>query len=179
VALHQLPDGTVVTLRAIRPDDRGRLQDSHARLTPATRYRRFMAAKPRLSGADARYLADVDGHDHVALVATLAERGEERIIAVGRVVRIAERPEVGEFAIVVSDAWQKQGLGTTLLAHLGEAAREQGISRLRGSVLADNLPVQRLIARYAGGPVRQRRSGAVCEVEFALPPAPAVAAQAA
>jgi RimJ/RimL family protein N-acetyltransferase len=176
---HQLPDGTVVTFRAIRPDDRVRLQDSHARLSPASRYRRFMAAKPRLSGADARYLADVDGHDHVAVVATVTDGGAERIIGVGRVVRIAGEPGVGEFAIVVGDAWQNRGLGSLLLAALGEAAQAQGIVRLRASMLADNAPIHRLIARYAAGPVHHRRDGAVCEVEFALPPAPTQAARAA
>ena len=166
-----------MTLRAIRPDDGARLQDSHARLSPESRYRRFMAAKPRLSGSDARYLADIDGHDHLAIVATVTEADGEHIVGVGRVVRIEDEPEVGDFAIVVGDAWQNQGLGAALLAHLGEAARAQGISRLRASMLADNRAIHRLIAGYAPGPLEHRRTGAVHEVEFALPQAGAASAR--
>ena len=173
--LSQLTNGRVVTIRAIRSDDRERLRESHARLSPESRYRRFMTAKPKLSGSDARYLVDVDGRDHFALVATVAELDGEAIVGVARFIRLREHPQVAEFAIVVGDDWQGQGLGGDLLAHLGEAGRDRGITRFRASMLVENVAIARLIERFADGPVERWRSGAMCEAEFALPAARSVA----
>lgn len=65
----------MVVIRPIRADDSERLQLSHERLSSESRYRRFMSSKPHLTAADTRYLVDVDGCDHFALVATVAEPG--------------------------------------------------------------------------------------------------------
>ena len=77
--LYALPDGRVIVIRPIRPDDQERLRASHSRLSPLTRYRRFMTSKPYLSAADAAYLAEIDGRSHYALVATFAPPGGEAI----------------------------------------------------------------------------------------------------
>ena len=103
-------------------------------------------------------------------------REDEQIIGVGRFIRLPERSDTAEFAIVVGDDWQGQGLGAELLAGLGDAARDVGVTRLRASMLADNAPIHRLIDRYAQGPIDRRRLGAVCEVEFDVPSARPVAA---
>ena len=116
--LYAISDGRVVVIRPIRLDDTDRLQAAHRRLSPLTRYRRFMTSKPYLSAADALYLADIDGCNHYALVATFAEPdgdepgGEgEAIIAVARFVRMPGNPAAAEFAIVVGDEWQGEGIG--------------------------------------------------------------------
>ena len=67
----RLHDGTQVLIRRIHADDGPRLQAAHERLSAATKYRRFLAPKPHLSASDVRYLVDVDGASHVALVAVL------------------------------------------------------------------------------------------------------------
>lgn len=164
-----LPDGRLVTIRPIRPDDRERLRRSHARLSEESRYRRFMAAKPRLSVADAHYLVDIDGCDHYALVATVAEPDGEAIVGVARFIRLPDRPGTAEFAIVIGDAWQRQGLGGELMGRLADAAVSRGIECFCATILADNHGVRRVIERLAAGPVRHRRSGSAIEVEFSLP----------
>lgn len=181
--LHALPDGRVITIRPIRADDSERLQQSHQRLSPESRYRRFMSSKPLLTAADARYLVDIDGCDHYALVATVAEPEGEVIVAVARFVRLTEDRQTAEFAIVVGDAWQRQGLGGELLGRLADAAVTRGVERFRATMLADNAPINRLVARQAVGVSERRRSGNVAEVEFGLPtrrgdagPAPAIIA---
>lgn len=164
-----LPDGRVVTIRPIRADDELRLRQSHDRLSPESRYRRFMASKPHLSASDARYLVAVDGCDHYALVATVSEPDGEAIVAVARFVRLPHDPRTAEFALVVGDDWQRQGLGGELLGRLADAAVARGVESFCATVLADNLGIRRLIDRLAGGPVRRRRDGNVFEVEFDLP----------
>ncbi len=167
--LHVLNDGQVMTIRPIRPDDRERLQLSHERLSEQSRYRRFMTSKPTLSTADANYLVDIDGRDHYALVATIAEPEGETIIGVARYIRLPRHPEVAEFAIVVGDAWQRQGIANQLLSRLAAAAVARGVQRFTATIFADNLPIRRLIERLAAGPIIRSREGNVLELEFPLP----------
>jgi acetyltransferase len=172
VDLYALPDGRVVVIRPIRPDDQQRLQASHARLSPLTRYRRFMTSKPSLSTADAAYLAEIDGRNHYALVATFAERdGDEdaAIIGVARFVRAPDDPRAAEFAIVIGDDWQGQGLGHELMGRLVDAAVTLGVERFQATMLADNVAIQRLAERFATAPLRRVREGNTLVVEFDLP----------
>jgi RimJ/RimL family protein N-acetyltransferase len=165
-----LDDGRLVTIRPIRTDDRERLQQSHARLSPESQYRRFLSTKPALTSADARYLVDIDGLGHVALVATVTERGDEAIVAVARFVCIPGSPGTAEFAIVVGDDYQRQGLARELVATLVEAAAERGIRRFRATMFADNLAIHRLLEHHAVGEPRRSSDGPVSELEIDLPP---------
>jgi acetyltransferase len=153
-----------IEIRPIRADDHARLQASHARLSVETVYRRYLAHKPELSPADTRYLVDIDGCNHFALVATL----DEHIVGVARFIRIASDPGAAEFAIVIADAHQRHGLATELLGRLAEAAAHRGVRRFRATILSDNAGIRRLMGRVAVGPVRERREGTVSEVEFEL-----------
>jgi RimJ/RimL family protein N-acetyltransferase len=160
-----------IVIRPIDGTDGERLRDSHERLSPESRYRRFLAVKPHLTSADVRYLVDIDGRDHVALVATLPEGDDQPIVAVARFIRIPGEPEVAEVAIVVNDALQGRGVGTELLARLAEEAVARGVSRFRATMLADNVAVHRLFESLAAGPVDRRRLGEISELEFPLPAA--------
>jgi GNAT superfamily N-acetyltransferase len=150
-----LEDGTVVTLRCIRPDDRELLERGFSRLSTESRYRRFLAVMPVMTTAMARYLTEVDGDDHFAVVATkdsLDLKSEEGI-GVARFHRLGGEPEVAEAAVTVLDEYQGKGLGRMLLGALAEAARERNVRTFRGSVLAENEPMRRLLDE-AGGVAR-------------------------
>ena len=168
--LYALNDGREVTIRPIRADDGERLQQSHARLSPESQYRRFLSTKPQLTTADTRYLVDVDGLGHFALVATVMESGEEAIVAVARFVCLLTVPGTAEFAIVVGDAYQRQGLARELLATLTDAAGERGIRRFRAMMFADNIAIARLLSDQAVGEPRRSSLGSVSELEIDLPP---------
>jgi RimJ/RimL family protein N-acetyltransferase len=160
---------TSIVIRPIDAGDSERLRDSHERLSPETRYRRFLAVKPHLTKADVRYLVDIDGSNHVALVATLPEAEGAPIVGVARFIRIPEEPEVAEVAIVVDDALQRRGVGTELLARLAEQAVARGVRRFRATMLADNVAVHRLFESLSAGPTDRRRVGELSEMEFPLP----------
>jgi RimJ/RimL family protein N-acetyltransferase len=147
-----------IAFRHIQPDDKGRLAAGLARLSPETRHRRFLVPKPRFSSAELRYLTEIDGFDHVAIVAVLDD-DPEAIVGVARFVRLAEDPATAEAAIVVGDAWQGQGLGRELGLRLADEARERGVRRFTATLLGDNLAAHRLFrsisarlhARVGGG----------------------------
>jgi RimJ/RimL family protein N-acetyltransferase len=165
---HILNDGRQVTIRPIGSDDHERLRASHARLSPESRYRRFLATKPELSSADARYLVEIDGSDHFALVATVPEEPDEPIVAVARYIRLPDDPAAAEFAIVVGDDYQRQGLASELMTRLAHAAVARGVRRFRATMLADNVAIHRVTAKCAAGPLKSRQLGSVSEVEIEL-----------
>ena len=127
--------GLVVRVRAIEPNDKELLLDGFERLSPESRYRRFLSPMPKLSRRALRYLTEVDHHDHEALVA-LDDNGAA--IGVARFVRSQDDPQIAEAAVTVVDDWQGRGLGTVLLALLAERARDEGVRCFTAQVLATN-----------------------------------------
>jgi RimJ/RimL family protein N-acetyltransferase len=143
-----LENGAEVVVRPIRPDDKERLCKAFALLTPETVHKRFLAPKKRLTSAELKYLTEIDGTDHVAVIAVMAQR-PEIVVGVGRFVRLPAEPEAADVAIVIGDPWQHQGLGRHLGAILADLAREQGIRRFVATLLSDNLAAHRLFARIS------------------------------
>jgi RimJ/RimL family protein N-acetyltransferase len=129
------------TIREIRADDKELLAAGYARLSERSRLQRFLAPKPRLTKSDLRYLTEVDGINHFAIVATVGED----IVGVARWVRLVDDAEEAEAAIVVGDAHQGNGLGKCLARALADAARARGIRRIRASIMSDNPPAHALM----------------------------------
>jgi acetyl coenzyme A synthetase (ADP forming)-like protein len=133
-----LRDGSSTHLRAIRPDDRDRLVDHFHRLSARSVYFRFFGAKRRLTDAELDRFTRLDFVERVALVATLRERGEERIIGVGRYAVLPGDGGTAEVAFAVADEHQGRGIGTVLLEHLLRIARARGITEFQADVLGEN-----------------------------------------
>jgi acetyltransferase len=144
----RLGNGTLLEIRPIRSDDKELLAAGFRLLSDETRHARFLMPKPRLSSGELRYLTEVDGRDHVALIAVEADR-PTHIAGVGRFVRDRGRPDTAEFAIVVGDAYQRQGLGRALAEALAAEAKVRGINRFTALALAENVGVQKLIGAIA------------------------------
>jgi acetyltransferase len=158
-------------LRDITPMDKPALTRFHARLSADTRYRRYHAMKGDLTHGDLKYLTEVDGHRHVALVAENPQRPGE-LLGVARLVGYEGRPEEAELAIVVADDTQAAGVGGVLMEALLRRGAEEGYDQLVAEVQADNF---RALRFFQGFGARQRAlEGSVREL--VLPtrsPAPA------
>jgi GNAT superfamily N-acetyltransferase len=161
-----LRDGSRVLLRPVEPADKALLAEGFARLSPESRYRRFLAPLPELTDAQLRYFTEVDHHDHEALAALDPATG--RGVGVARFIRLHDRPSVAEAAVTVVDAWQNRGLGTLLLGALAERARREGITTFTGLLLASNREMLELLEHVARVRIVDRQTGTV-EVEVDLP----------
>lgn len=172
----KLDDASEAELRLVRPSDREVIARGFARLSPRSRYARFLSARESLSPRELDYLtADPDGDRHLALGALDPETGEG--LGIARFVRLAPGGAVAEAAITVSDEAQGKGLGRVLLARLVWAARERGVHAFRADVLAANQPMRSLLEQIPEARLRPR--GEVIEVELPLDDLPAEAPQAA
>jgi RimJ/RimL family protein N-acetyltransferase len=171
--LYTLASGVRVVVRPIEPADKERLVNGLRQLSLETIRKRFLAAKPRFSRAELRYLTEVDGVNHIALVAVL-EDDPDQLVAVARCVRIPDRPGTAEMAIVVGDPWQGQGLGRELARRLADAALAVGIRHFAATMLGDNEAARRLMRTFARQLEEGRISAGVREVvvELAAQPVP-------
>jgi GNAT superfamily N-acetyltransferase len=120
-----LPSGVEISFRVVRVDDARALQRLHARCSERTISLRFFGPLEKLSDEQALYFASTDGVDHFGLVALDPEDPNE-IIAV---VRYARKPgnERAEYAALVEDNWQGQGVGAALTHRLIDEARGNGV----------------------------------------------------
>jgi GNAT superfamily N-acetyltransferase len=167
-----LADGTRVTIRPLRPDDRDELRRRFADLSSQTRYRRFLSVPATLSDDAIRYLTEIDGVDHVAIVCTTEslDRKRELGLGVARYVRLEGEPDVAEAAVVVADDAQRRGVGRLLLTTLAEAARERGVRAFRAEVLAENTPMRRILEDL-GATVRRVEGDTITfDVDLGPPP---------
>lgn len=141
----ELADGTRLRIRPIRPDDKERLVKGFEQLSPESRYRRFFRYIDRLTESQLAYLTEVDGHDHVAWIATLPGEPGEPGVGVARWVRLRNDPTVAEAAVTVIDAYHNRGIGRRLLLVAAASAVERGIKAFQVSVLGDNQPMIKLL----------------------------------
>ena len=162
----KLRDGSRIRIRQGHRSDRELLLQGFQRLSPESRYRRFLMAMPELSEEMVRYLTEIDHHDHEAMIALDERTGEG--IGVARYVRNRQRPDTAEVAVTVIDDWQGRGVGTLLLEVICGRAREEGIRTFTAVLLATNQEMMDVFR--ALGPVRivDHETGTV-EIEMPIP----------
>lgn len=144
-----LHNGLEVTVRAIRPEDKGLIAAAFKELEESTIYMRFFVPKKDITERELKKVTEVDFSRHVALVTCIQEGGRERIIGDGRYIAADESdpPSSAEIAFVIEEDYEGLGLGSILLRHLVLIGREQGISRFEAEVLPSNTAMLRVFSR--------------------------------
>ena len=158
-----LKDGTAVTIRAIRREDKGRLLEAFKSLDRESVYRRFFSPKKELSDSELDQLTDVDFSQVVALV--VATQGGEILIGGGRYA--AEGEDRAEIAFVTDGNYRGRGIASLILKHLARIARGADIQQFDAEVLAENTPML-AVFRRSGLPVELRRDGSTFHVTLSL-----------
>ncbi|MDZ7306004.1 MAG: bifunctional acetate--CoA ligase family protein/GNAT family N-acetyltransferase, partial [candidate division KSB1 bacterium] len=143
-----LKNGTPVLIRPIRPEDEPLMVAFHQQLSARTVYLRYfhlITLTQRIAHERLTRICFIDYDREMALVVERrSDDGEGReIIAVGRLSR-SRRVNEAEFAVLVSDAYQGQGLGTELLRRLLQIAAAEKIRRVSADILPDNDDMQRV-----------------------------------
>ena len=151
----QLPDGSNITIRPIRPEDAEIEQAFIRRLSPRSKFFRFMQTLHELTLDMLVRFTQIDYDREMALIAVAHEGGQEIEVGVARYV-INPDDISCEFAIVIADEWHHKGLGIELMQQLMEIARARGLKEMAGEVLADNREMLGL-AKSLGFEIRTSR----------------------
>ncbi len=140
-----LGDGTRLGLRPLGSEDRDGVAALFARLSPESRYRRFLSPKRELTPQELSYLTDIDHVHHDAFAAI--DQRDDAIVGIGRYVHVADRPKVADLAVEVTDELQNMGIGTALARHTVQRARDNGFALLTATTLSENRPARALLRR--------------------------------
>jgi acetyltransferase len=144
----QLADKTPVVIRPIRPEDEPMMVKFHETLSEESVYHRYFSALKLSQRVAHERLIRICFNDYDREIALVAERteaktGHREILGVGRLSK-AHGANEAEFALLVSDRWQKKGLGTELLKRLVQVGREEKLTRITADIMADNHAMQHI-----------------------------------
>jgi len=153
ISQRYLFDGTPVTIRPIRADDKPMEQEFVQNLSADSRYKRFMSTLKELPPGKLKYLTEIDYVRHLALVAIIRRTDQEVEIGVARYVAGPQGDDC-EFAIAIDDEWQGSGVAGILMLSLIDAARARGMRKMEAFILASNDKMIKF-ARQLGFDVRR------------------------
>ena len=144
----QFADSTAVTLRPIRPEDEPMMVKFHETLTERSVYFRYFHQLNLIERVAHDRLIRICFNDYDREIALVADRrdpatGNHEILGVGRLSKI-HGTENCEFAVVVSDQYQKRGLGTQLVKLLIDVARNEKLKVISADVLPENHEMRRI-----------------------------------
>lgn len=153
VAPYRLRSGEEILLRPIRPEDEPKMAEFHRTLSEQTvflRYAGLMQLSTRVAHAR---LSRICFNDYAREMALVAERKDGELLGVGRLTRLRGTRDA-EFAILISDPVQRQGLGAEMLKRLVDVGRDWGMERIVADILAGNRAMQ-TISRKLGFSILQ------------------------
>ena len=164
-----LRNGTMVTIRAIRPEDKTKLVSAFKNLDRESVYTRFFQYVRELTDQDLKRATEIDFDREVALVVTTNLGDEETIIGTGRYV-VFEEADSGrnaEVAFIVEEDYQGLGVASRIFRHLVQIGRQNNVSRFTADVLSGNQAMLKVFAG-SGLPMKQQRDGTVAHVTLSL-----------
>jgi RimJ/RimL family protein N-acetyltransferase len=161
-----LGDGTKLTSRPARPDDRERVVRAFAALDRESVYTRYFTYKRELSEADLAHLDTMDFVREAILVATVESSEGETIVGTCRFIAL-DAPATAEVSFTIEEDFQGRGIAGRLLERLAVIARANGIARFEAVVLRENKAMLRVFER-AGWPMTSRREDGTIAVTLSL-----------
>lgn len=168
-----------VLIRPIRPEDEPLMADFHKTLSDRSVYLRYfnvMKFSQRVAHERLSRMCHIDYDRAIALVAELKnKKGEREIVGVGRLTNIHGTDDA-EYAILISDQCQGQGLGTELLSRLVEIGREEGVARIVADILPENQEMQ-AVSRKVGFTMSPTPDGELIHAEISLQEKPTKTSQ--
>lgn len=141
-----LNDGKQVTFRMTHPEDAELQQSFIAALSEKSRYMRFFSGLSKLPAHVLKEFTSPLFPISYAVVAIISEHDKERQIGVARWAPTGTEG-VAEFAVVVADDCQGQGIASRLMRVLITAATVGGLQRLEGLILKENKPMLAMVKK--------------------------------
>ena len=135
-----LRDGTKVLLRPIKPEDEPLWLEMLSSCSKESIYSRFRHDFYFDSHEVATQFCYIDYDRELGIVAEIEIEGQKRLIGVGRLIGDPD-VETTEYAVLVTDDWQKRDLGYILTKYCVEIAMGAKIKRIVAETTRDNKPM--------------------------------------
>ncbi|MFO8128666.1 MAG: bifunctional acetate--CoA ligase family protein/GNAT family N-acetyltransferase [Bacteroidales bacterium] len=136
----KLEDGTKIRLRPIKPEDEPLWLELLGSCSKESIYSRFRYNFHYDSHEVATQFCYIDYSREIAIVAEVEEEGRKKLVGVGRLIADPDHETV-EYAILITDAWQKRELGTLLTKYCLEIAKAWDLKRMVAETTKDNQPM--------------------------------------
>jgi acetyltransferase len=167
----ELRSGIKITVRPIRPEDEPTMVKFHSTLSEQSVHFRYFGLLTLEQRTEHGRLAQICFNDYEREIAIIAvrrclEAKEEEVVAVARLIKVHGANQA-EFALVVCDECQGEGLGTHLLKLLLGIGRQEGLDVIFGHILPENYGMQRVCKRL-GFTVNYDRFEEVMKAEITL-----------
>jgi len=141
-----LKSGKKIFLRPILPTDDHLLLDLFNKMSPQSRYLRFLSHHQTLSDDLLYRFTHLNYDDEFAIAAVVKEEELDCIVAVARYTN-NRLENIADLAIAVRDDWQHSGLGTLLLSRVIDIGKEHGINRFGSMMDPQNTAVKKVIQK--------------------------------
>lgn len=165
-------DGTVVTIRPIRPEDEPAMVEYHKNISERSVYLRYLhplALDQRTSHERLSRIVHNDYDRELALVAEYTDPGtnQHQIVGVGRLSKLPGTGDA-EFSMLIVDSFHGKGLGTEFLKMLVQIGRDEKLKRIIAYISPENQAMQ-AVARNLGFKLRRSlEDPTIVEAEFEL-----------
>ncbi len=166
----KMKDGKKVTIRPIRPEDEPLMVKFHEGLSERSVYLRYFSPLKLQQRVAHTRLVRICFNDYDREIALVAEQesanGQSEIVAVARLSKLHSN-NAAEFAVVVTDQWQRKGLGMEMTKRLIQIAKHEKLARLVAYTLRENKDMQHM-CKKVGFQVRTPVGESECVIEMNL-----------
>jgi acetyltransferase len=134
-----------VRFRALRPGDKELWTDFVNGCSQDSLWLRFLSPFSPTPERAHRF-CDIDPHNEFAIVAETMEHDRRKVIGIARLIKLNIENKA-EYAVIVSDVWQRKTLGFQLSQMSVELARHWGVSSVTAETIHQNYPIIKVLKR--------------------------------
>ncbi len=133
-------------IRPIRPEDEPMESEMFTNFSKETERQRFFKEIKNIDHAQFVRYTQIDYDREIALIAEVSDGKNKKMAGVGRLIADPYN-ETAEFAVVIADPWQRQGLGNEFTDNILAIAKKRGIKTVYAKFLKDNKTMNHIFAK--------------------------------
>ena len=156
--------GINILLRPVKIADESLLKDFFYSLSEDSMYRRFISVRRDMPHKRLQEFGVVDYTKRMVILAVIEEKDKETVVGLGQ-YDVNRDMHTAEVALVVTDKYQKMGIGYELLSYITYLAKRRGLLGFTAEVLVENKPMINLFSSM-GFDIEQRSEEGAYEMRL-------------
>lgn len=164
---HKTRNGMAYVLRPIRPEDVPKVQLFHETLSEKTVSLRYLSPVLLQERTRRERLVRACFIDYDKEISLVAETEDGQMVAMARLRKLPQKTGAS-FSLLVADAYQRQGIGTSMLERIVEIAKQEGLMRLFALITPENDPMREMLEKFGFRLHFHRKKTRLLEGELAI-----------